>query len=1067
MNMRPKNKLIDFIFNNIQIVALLFVFLVVAGSFAFLNMRREGFPDVPLNIALLSVTYPGATALQMENTVLKPIEQGLNEVDSIEEYETVANNSFAVGIVTLNAKADIDKAISDINSAMDAVKLPEAAGDINVSKISTGGSDFFIGLTGIEDDWELYTQGKKLAEAIEGTTGIKSAVITNPITPRIVLDFDEVKLKRFNLTREQVENILKSLQLDIPAGSFFDSQESRINIGLSKSIASPYAVRDIKIIPNVYVRDVATVWVDLDNNSYFNRIGYRPSNDDDEDMEVNRSLLLSITAKNDADLITVGKDLEETYEEFLDELSDDVEIITLFSQAKMTQDQIDDIFAGVFGKFIDGWGPLGVIGYLFGGIVLVTLLLLIFINIRVALMAAISIPLAIGATAIWLTMAGISLNTLVLFAMILVIGLVVDPTIVFLESVQRHIEQGYTGREAAAKTFNTVGFGVALAVITNFLVFVPFSIVSGFFGEIIKFIPLTVIPAIIFSFFIPVLFFLPIGAKFFRRSKHLANVKISELTGTWNISKWVGRRVYTLLAPTTKMKVFRVLSIIVAMVLPLAVSGLIFNSGAIKVVEFASDEEPMHINVLGTIESSWSFEKSVRKVAIPVQNILRQQPEIRNFGYFYDESMLLMQQGGNSFTIFANLIPVDERADNMRTATELLNDLNVYFKKIKGAEIEAMAEGSGPPADKYPIRVQILDNNPENLVELGDEIVEWLEDQDGIKEIVNSLEAKTNSGNISLVLSQDNLVNQNPFIALSAIGNRISEREVVDLTIGQEVYSVRSRLLPALNSLDGVEDITVMVGVDGEIKIRDLVSGTTMAQDVAIQRIDGKRYVDIKASIDDDADPLAIQSELLKFLDEDKLDEYGLDKSALASRGDLESISQSFTDLFVALILAIFLIYVLLVAFFRSLLAPIIILFAIPLGLIGVMPAIAITTGQLGFLEILGVVVMAGIVVNVTILLIDFANQLRKDGYTLREAMATATAVRFRPIFLTQATAFGSLIPLAVYAPFWRGMASVIVAGIIFSALLSLITTPILYMWTESVMAWFSRLGKKWMGNGL
>ncbi|MDD5605753.1 MAG: efflux RND transporter permease subunit [Patescibacteria group bacterium] len=1064
--MGPRNKVISFIFNNIQIVALLFVFLVVAGAAAFFNLRREGFPDIPVNVAIVSVTYPGASALQVEDQVLKPLENGLDGVDSIEEYETVANNSFAVGIVTLDAKADLDKAIDDINIAMDSVKLPEDAGDINVSKISTGSSDFFIGLTGIENDWELYHQGKKLVEQIETTDGIKSAVITNPITPRVVIEFDQNKLQQTGITRDQVESILKAAQLDVPAGSFYDEDESRVNVGLSKQISSPYEVAGIKITPDLTIDDLATVWVDLDNNDYFNRIGYRPDGNNDEDILVERSLLISVTVQDDADLIKTAANLDETYDEFLKDLPKEVEIINLFSQADFTQQQLDQIYAGVFGRYIDSLGPAGVIGYLFGGVILVTLLLLIFINFRVALMAALSIPLALGATSIWLVLSGVALNTLVLFSMILVIGLVVDPTIVFLESVQRHIEQGYSGREAAAKTFNTVGWGVALAVITNFLVFIPFGIISGFFGEIIKFIPLTVVPAIISSFIIPMLFFLPIGAKFFKRSRHLSNTKVSELTGTWNISKWIGRRVYTLLSPTMGMKVLRVFIVVVASILPLVVTAGIMSSGAVKVVQFASDEEPMYIDILGEIDSSWSFEKSVTEVAIPVQDILRQQPEISNFGYFYDESMLLLQQGGNSFTIFANLIPAEERDEDMRTGQELIDDLNNYFAKLKGAKIEAMAEGAGPPEDRYPVRVQIFDSDQTKLEEIGADVAEWLNDQDDVKEVVNSLDSEAKSGNISFVLAQDNLANQNPFMAMAAIQNRLSERDITEVTIGSETFSIQSRLLPELTNLDQVQDIPVIVTPRGEVKIRDLVENTIVAQDLAVQRVNGRRYVDIKAQIEDDADPLALQTELLDWLKNEKLDEYDLTEDDLASRGDLESIDQSFTDLFVTLIVAIFMIYVLLVAFFRSLLAPIIILFAIPLGLIGVMPAILLTTAQLGFLELLGVVVMAGIVVNVTILLIDFANQMRKEGYTLREAMATATAVRFRPIFLTQATAFGSLIPLAVYAPFWRGMASVIVAGIIFSALLSLVTTPILYLWTESVLAWFSRWGKRLMGNG-
>src|SRR5690606_37843785 len=145
-----------------------------------------------------------------------------------------------------------------------------------------------------------------------------------------------------------------------------------------------------------------------------------------------------------------------------------------------------------FGQPIEDWGPIGVLGYLFGGIGLVVLLLLIFINWRVALLAAFSIPLALAVAAMTLKFMGIELNTLVLFSMVLVIGLVVDPTIVFLESLHRYRNQGYRSREAAIKTINSVGWGVALSAVTNFLVFVPFGVVSGFFGQIIKYIPITV-----------------------------------------------------------------------------------------------------------------------------------------------------------------------------------------------------------------------------------------------------------------------------------------------------------------------------------------------------------------------------------------------------------------------------------------------------------------------------------------------------------------------------------------------------------------------------------------------
>src|SRR5690606_1036226 len=140
-------------------------------------------------------------------------------------------------------------------------------------------------------------------------------------------------------------------------------------------------------------------------------------------------------------------------------------------------------------------------------------------------------------------------------------------------------------------------------------------------------------------------------------------------------------------------------------------------------------------------------------------------------------------------------------------------------------------------------------------------------------------------------------------------------------------------------------------------------------------------------------------------------------------------------------------------AFFRSLVAPMIIMTAIPLGLVGAFPAVSAVTGQLGFLELLGVVAMAGVVVNVTILMIDFANQLVNQGMTVQQAISTSIAVRYKAIFLTQMTIFGGLMPLAIYSPFWRGLALVIIFGIIASAVLSIFTTPILYVWSKGKIA--------------
>jgi multidrug efflux pump subunit AcrB len=241
--------------------------------------------------------------------------------------------------------------------------------------------------------------------------------------------------------------------------------------------------------------------------------------------------------------------------------------------------------------------------------------------------------------------------------------------------------------------------------------------------------------------------------------------------------------------------------------------------------------------------------------------------------------------------------------------------------------------------------------------------------------------------------------------------------------------------------------------------VNNFISGVQEQVSQSIARLDGKRYVEVRAKVDEDTiDPLKVQSALTDYLTKDKLTSLGLsDTSATKTKGIAGSVATSFTQLFLALIIALFLIYLILVGFFRSVLSPLIILFAVPLGFIGVFPAVAIATGQLGFLELLGVVAMAGIVVNVTILIIDFANQMRAKGMSAQEAISTSIAVRFKPILLTKMTIFAGLMPLALFSTFWRGLATVIVFGIVVSGFLSFVTTPILYVWFDAVGNWFKR----------
>lgn len=1052
-NFMPKSfgqRFVDIIFNNGQIVALFFAFLVIGSIAAFAGSKVKGFPDVSINIAVVTSVYPGATAGQVQEQVIKPIEGVVADLKGVTEYSSTANDSFGAVTVTYEDGVDLDEALRDLSGKLTRVRLPEGAKEPEVLDVTAGGGfDFLVGVTGLNDEFALYREANIVKTQLEGVKGVSKVSIVNPLEPTVQIVFNQDALASRRLTRAQVESVVKMAQLDIPVGSFVNTDNIIVNLGVVRKLESPTEIANLLVAPNVRLADVATLNFLADGNDKYNRIGYSFGDAEDiaanGNLAVSQAIMLQISSKEGTDILALDKRLDERYEDLAlsGKIGPDTRLVTLFDQAESTREQVQEIQAGLIGENIKQWGDAGFLGFLFGGLLLVVLLLLILVNWRVALMAAISIPLSLGVGVLYLKLIGVDLNTLVLFSMVLVIGLVVDPTIVFLEALYRYRMQGLSPREAAAKTINSVGVGIGLAAIANFIVFVPFGVVSGFFGQIIRYIPITVIPAIVASFIVPAVFFLPVAAHWLKPRVGVVHAEEGELSGAWPISRWLNKSIRGLLGRGSSTAFLRVMVVIVAIILPVAIAGSLIGSGAIRFVQFSEQEDSTMIFVQANVNKEWSFERAVNAV-LPVQNFVAQQPEVKNFAYF--------DQNGNSFTMLVTLWPiVDRQMQQLRTATELEKDFNNYFATLDGVTLTAQSDSGGPPEELYPVKVRVFDQDPAKLKLAADDITTYLKGRDDVAKVTDSLSSAGQSvTGTALVLDPENVANINPFIAVGALKERLDETEISKISIGGESWKVVSTMNPAIRSVDEAKQIGF-----GPISLGGLTTGTSQQVATTLQSLNGKRYVEVQAQVKEDIDPVLVQTELNQYLNDDKLEDLGLESANTESSGVTDSIGKSFTDLFVALIIALFMIYVLLVGFFRSLVAPLIIMFAIPLGFAGVFPAVAWSTGQLGFLELLGVVAMAGIVVNVTILIIDYANRLVAEGMTVQDAIATSVAVRYKAIFLTKVTIFAGLMPLAIFSPFWRGLALVMIFGIIVSAILSLFTTPILYVWSKG------RLGRK------
>lgn len=1070
-----KNKFIDILFNNGKILFLGFLFLVVFGGISLSQMKKEGFPDVDINVVSVNVMYPDASETQVEKEVLIPLEKVLKEIEEVEEFQTSARNSFGTAVITLDAKANVDDVINELNSKITTIKLPENAKSPIINKFSMSSTgEFMLAVSGYENEWDLYNKGNSLESRLLNLDGVKEVTAQNELTPQVVISFDNDKLKKYGLSRKQVEDIVRTAEFKAPVGSYVENQQS-VSIILEKSISTLDDIKNLVLVDGVFLEDVAVISTILNNNNHYNRIGFREEGR--EELFVERGLVYGVKLEKGADILKVDDSIKELLVKLNEE--DNGQYLILFNQADATRLQIKEVTQSIFGGNIDSWGNFGFLGYMFGGLVFVVLLLLLFMNLRVAVLAALSIPLSLFFSVIYLNLVGIELNTLVLFSMVLTIGLVIDPSIVFLESIQRFKDQGFSGREASSKTWHTVGSGVFLAVATNAIVFIPFGIVSGFFGEIIKYIPATVIPALIASMLVPVIFFTALASRIFKKHTFVNNGLSNEMIGTWKLGQWIGKSIQWFLGKTKGKFVLRIFLFLAIISLPIVSGVVLTQTGAIEIVQFSASEDAEMLLVEGDISNEWSFERAVYNAVVPVQDLLKSIPEIKNFSFY--------QQNGNSFVMLVQLYPIDEREEKgMRTSDEVSEFINNSAKELNtGAIIKASTSGEGPPQDSFPIRVRLMGDNTDLLVGAAKEIKVFLQSREDVDRVDDNVSEGSAGGAITFVLDSNNKDAQNAFLIYSSINERLAENELGKIDLSGENYAIISNVTSGVGSEQDVLDIAIPTteqmiyeqtlaqmkaqGIKNPerllkkpelVTVSDVISAKENKESITIQRVNGERYIEVYASVKDGVDSAKVQTALEEYLTKEKLEELGLNEDALDYEGTADSIAQSFTDLLVALMIAIFLIYVLLVGFFRSFLQPFIILVAIPLGLFGVFFAIWLTTGQLGFLELLGVVTMAGIVVNVTILLIDYANQLKREGKNTADAISTAVAIRFRPIILTQLTAFGSLAPLVFLSPFWKGLAASIIFGILSSAILSLFMTPILYQWVESTNSGSKRFFK-------
>ncbi len=1075
------------------------------GSTALL--RTTGFPSPDINLIFVQTTYLGASSESVTDVVTEPIEGVIKNIEGVDSFSSQSRNSLSLITVNIEDGVDPNDVRSKIDTGIGSLDFPEEVDTPVVSVPSIGGSDILLSVVNA-DPAIAYAVAKDIESRIGDlpeTSSVKPLVALDPVVQVIL---DTKKLEDESLTIQTVQDALKTIGETIPAASNVVVNNANRSILTMTSETSLADIENLPIRAEVQsitqtpagpittktsalkLSDVAEVTQNYRfENSEQPLIGYT----EEDGPAVSSAVTLTIDAAQGTQLSDYSTAVDEQLAEIenttlvrLGETAPETNGTLLFEQYTANEandEQVKEVVSGLIGGTLDIEGPLKHIGWLLGGIQLVFLVMLAFVSWRAAIISAFAIPLSLVFSNIYLFAIGEDLNTLVLFSLVLVIGLVVDPALVILESIQRKIDSGKKGNEAALAAVRDIGTGLFLATLTNVIVFAPFGLISGFLGEIFKYIPMTIIPAVVGSYVVPLIFLAWFGGHFLKRKKGATADEQENLFvfGRWLIAlnEWILR---SHVAVRTGI-------IVIALCIPFGVAGYFFSSGQIAVVQFSTSTDSDFLTAsYSHFPDATNQQKAEREQAL--YEVIQKE-----------EDVLSIFPLGDGSTYYMRLDAKKDRASG-RSATDIRDAVRGHITKAGSAkdfyDLQVSVESIGGPQASYEIALAVASNdgavrrdaalavgNALKNTCLSNGVVTIDPDCASENNIVTAIDdgyTNKEQKSVEVVLNRQKIQEKQLAVSGAPLGLLVNGaiRNAYAVNDNKKVGTLEDdgtslQIILDTNadnpdSLDAIRDIVVLKTPVETVRVKDLADVREVNSEAAIRRSNGKTVALIQARLqegkNDQQTAALVTAAALEYFQKDDaaaLKTLGLEADDIEqySEGSTASANQSFQDLFISLLLAIVLSYIVLAVFFNSFTQPLTILFTIPLTFVGMFPGLAwFAGGQFGFLEIIGVIILVGLVENVAIFLIDAARQkIEEEEWDEKRAIAYAAGIRLRPVLMTTFTAVASLLPLAILSETYRSLAVVIMTGLITSGFASLITTPILYIFFRFVSRHFWAFG--------
>ncbi|HYK76847.1 MAG TPA: efflux RND transporter permease subunit, partial [Daejeonella sp.] len=1017
------------------LVIVAFTVLSLLGLLSYFSLNYELLPKFSPPVVSVSTIYPGASPNEVENTVTKKIEDAVSSMENIKKIESKSYESLSVVIITLNSGADVDLALNDAQRKVNKI-LADLPDDVKAPALNKFSLDdlpiITMSATAKMDDAAFYDLiDKRIGPIISRVPGVAQVNLIGGEEREIEVGIDAEKLEGYHLSLLQVRQAIQSSNLDFPTGSV-KTENQDILIRLAGKYKSVDDLRNLVVATSpsgaqIRLKDVADV---------------QDSQKDVEKMaRVNRksAIALQVVKQSDANAVKVSEGVHKIIQTVEKDYANVGLAINIANDSSVFTLQSAD----------------AVIHDLILAIILVAFVMLFFLHsLRNAVIVMVAIPAALIATFIGMKMLGFSLNLMSLLGLSLVVGILVDDAIVVLENIYRHMEMGKNRVRAAMDATKEIGFTVTSITLVIVVVFFPIAISTGFVSDILREFCVVVIISTMLSL-LASFTIVPLLSSRFGKLERITNrtffgrfilgfESLLHRFTNWvtNILKWCLAHKKTTLGVTFGL---------------LIASFMLLVKGYIG-AEFFPKSDRGEFIVQIEMPKDASIEQT-NQMTRKAEEFLSQKKEITSLIAMVGQSSEGM---GSLSTAYKSEITVKlvERKDREDEASIYAAKVSRELAKVMvGAKVKTVPVSILGMAERAPIDMIVIGSDLDSVMKFAEAAKNELAAIPGATEVKLSVE--TGNPEIRVNVDRDkmaalglNLATVGGTMQTAFSGNTDSK-----FRQGEYEYDINIRY-QSFNrkNMEDVKNLQFMNSTGQQIKLSQFASITEASGPSQLQRRDKSTAVSVQAqSVGRPSGTIVADFQL-------KLDK--MPRPAGVSfvwGGDMENQSEGFGTLGIALLASIILVYLIMVALYDSFVYPFVVMFSIPLSIIGALLALGLTNNSLNIFTILGLIMLIGLVAKNAIILVDFTNQMKKEGKSTYDALILANHARLRPILMTTIAMVIGMLPIAMAGGAgseWKnGLAWVIIGGLLSSLFLTLVIVPVMYQIFDRLIEKFS--GKK------